>query len=43
MVLNDWPSTESTNSPLMNKPYAGWMSTIERDSGAGAYSNAMSR
>jgi hypothetical protein len=27
------------NSPSMNRPYEDAMSTIERDSGAGAYSN----
>jgi hypothetical protein len=39
MVLNDVPPTGSTNSPLMNRPYDDLMSTIARDSGAGAYSN----
>src|SRR5690606_41741492 len=32
----------STHSPLMNKPYDGWISTMSRDSGAGAYSNMAS-
>src|SRR3954451_21065659 len=41
IVLKDlpWPST---NSPLMNSPYDGLMSTMLRDSGAGAYSKALS-
>src|SRR5580765_3001 len=38
IVLNEVPPP-SANSPLMNSPYDGLMSTIERDSGAGAYSN----
>src|SRR5689334_20782878 len=37
IVLNDFPEP-STNSPLMKRPYDDLMSTIERDSGAGAYS-----
>src|SRR5689334_11527203 len=37
IVLNDLPEP-STNSPLMKSPYDDLMSTIERDSGAGAYS-----
>src|SRR5690606_11303345 len=32
------PTAGATKSPLMNSPYAGWRSTIARDSGAGAYS-----
>ncbi len=32
----------STNSPPMNSPYDGLMSTTARDSGAGAYSNMIS-
>src|SRR5690606_845107 len=32
------PSVGSTNAPLMNRPYAGRISAIVRDSGAGAYS-----
>ncbi len=40
IVLNDlpWPST---NSPSMNRPYDGLMSTMLRDSGAGAYSKGV--
>ena len=40
IVLNalPWPST---NSPLMNRPYDGLMSTMLRDSGAGAYSKML--
>src|ERR671923_3019074 len=40
-VLNGVPSTESTICPSMNSPWDGAMSTIDRDSGAGAYSNGM--
>ncbi len=40
MVLKTLPSAASVNSPSMNSPYDGAMSTTERDSGAGAYSNA---
>ncbi len=36
LKLRPWPST---NSPPTNRPYDGLMSTIDRDSGAGAYSN----
>src|SRR5699024_5080446 len=39
-VLNELPVAPETNSPPMNSPYVAAMSTIERDSGAGAYSNA---
>src|SRR6266542_2525425 len=39
MVLNGWPSAGSTNSPPMNRPYDDRISTMARDSGAGAYSN----
>lgn len=35
-VLKTLPSAESVNSPSMNRPYDGAMSTIDRDSGAGA-------
>ena len=35
LKLRPWPST---NSPSTNSPYDGLMSTIARDSGAGAYS-----
>jgi hypothetical protein len=38
--LNEPPSAGSTNLPLMNSPYDGLRSTIDRDSGAGAYSKA---
>src|SRR4051794_21253460 len=41
-VLNGSPEP-STNSPSTNSPYEGLMSTIERDSGAGAYSNRLRR
>jgi len=34
--LKDRPSAGSVNSPSMNSPYDGRMSTIEADSGAGA-------
>src|SRR5690349_16682834 len=37
IVLN--VSLASPNSPSMNSPYDGASETIERDSGAGAYSN----
>ena len=37
-VLKTLPSEASANSPSMNSPYDGAMSTIARDSGAGAYS-----
>ena len=39
--LERLPVVGSTNSPPMNSPYDEWMSTIDRDSGAGAYSNCM--
>src|SRR3954452_4037801 len=39
-VLNGVPEP-STNSPSMNSPYDGAMSTMERDSGAGAYSKTL--
>src|SRR4051812_37555136 len=38
--LNAWP-LPSTNSPLMKRPYDDLRSTTARDSGAGAYSNAI--
>ena len=37
--LEGAPVDGSTNWPSMNRPYDGLMSTIARDSGAGAYSN----
>ena len=40
IVLKLWP-WPSTNSPSTNRPYDGLMSTIARDSGAGAYSNGL--
>ena len=39
IVLNADPPAVSTNSPSMKRPYDGRMLTMERDSGAGAYSN----
>ena len=33
------PEAGSTNAPSTKSPYEGLMSTTERDSGAGAYSN----
>src|SRR3954470_14972103 len=39
-VLKTLPSAASVNSPSTKSPYDGAMSTTERDSGAGAYSNA---
>ena len=39
LKLRPWPST---NSPFTNNPYDGLMSTIPRDSGAGAYANGPS-
>ena len=40
IVLKLWP-WPSTNSPFTKRPYDGLMSTIPRDSGAGAYSNTL--
>src|SRR6185369_5165459 len=37
-VLRLPPSAGSTKDPLMNRPYEDRISTMERDSGAGAYS-----
>jgi hypothetical protein len=40
-VLNGFPSAASTKAPLTKSPYDDLMSTIDRDSGAGAYSNLL--
>src|SRR3954469_6573956 len=40
-VLNGFPSVASVNWPLMKSPYDDLMSTMARDSGAGAYSNLL--
>src|SRR5215467_4177542 len=42
IVLRQLPLAASTKDPLTNKPYDDLMSTMERDSGAGAYSNMAS-
>ncbi len=42
MVLCCSPPCDCAHSPLMNRPYEGRMSTMSRDSGAGAYSNMAS-
>src|SRR5262245_33016370 len=40
-VVKDSPLAGGTNFPPMNRPYSGWMVTISRDSGAGAYSQSV--
>ena len=40
-VVKDSPVAGGTNSPSTNRLYSGWMVTISRDSGAGAYSQSV--
>ena len=42
-VFIEEPSTGSANEPSMNSPYDDRISTTARDSGAGAYSQTISR